>query len=257
MRIYRQLGGNPEIPYYIRVYIIRNRWTISALYRSRIRDRVAFKLLSTRRYELQESVSRPEDAYSTATAGRVVTSLEELASSTDAYSVKTAELILYRLQEAVHVSDTYNMVKASRVERRLVEEVRAREVALQGGISWEEDPTKKIWVYSGFERVSAKDSLLWYHTVDGIRTGIYVGPEGIGYNYRGRELGESAHASDTYEVVVYEQFVRATKYDGHVEAEAIYNFTGKKYDGHVEAETIYNFTGTKYDGYTESSVTAS
>ena len=114
-KTYLQLSGNPEIPYYLRIYIIRNRWVISALYYSRIRDSITFKPLSTDGYELQESVSKPEDDYSMATADRVYVSLEETVNTDEVLTMVTFDRVIVNAEDSSSISDDYSMATADRV----------------------------------------------------------------------------------------------------------------------------------------------
>jgi len=281
----------------LKVYIKRNRRIYSAIYSSRVRDRALFKAFSEIVRELFEEshpadtynvavadkierdideTSTVNDSYLTEEADRTIKILgeatitndsltksisdrvelpfEEDTEVTESYRLAMASLVILKFIETINAIDAYNIVKATRVVRRYSEIVKPYEASISG-FPWEEDKT--LWVYYVFEKVLVDDSALYYALVNGRRVGGYINERGVGYDYDGRERGEVTSVSDEINVDVYEQWVRATKYDGHAEAEEIYNLVGTKYDGHVEAEAVYNFVGTKYDGYTESSVTIS
>ena len=196
------------------------------------------------------------DSLMTSIFDRVEFPFEEDTDVAESYRLVMANRVALKFIETANAIDAYNIVKATRVVRRYSEVVKPYEASISG-FPWEEDKTKTLWVYYVFEKVLVDDSALYYALVNGRRVGGYIDERGVGYDYDGREREEVASVSDEINVEVYEQWIRATKYDGHAEAEAVYNFIGRKYDGHVEAEEIYNFIGRKYDGYVESSVTIS
>lgn len=49
--------------------------------------------------------------------------------------------------------------------------------------------------------------------------------------------------------------VRALKYHGYDDAEAILNMVMSKFDGHIDTEDILNMIMTKFDGYTVADAT--
>ena len=259
----------------LKVYIKRNRRIYSAIYSSRVRDRALFRAFSEIVRELFEEAypvdtynvaiadkierdieetSTVNDSYLTEEADRIIKILgdatitndslmtsifdrvelpfEEDTDVAESYRLVMANRVALKFIETANAIDAYNIVKATRVVRRYSEVVKPYEASISK-FPWEEDKT--LWVYYVFEKVLVDDSALYYALVNGRRVGGYIDERGVGYDYDGRERGEVASVSDEINVEVYEQWIRATKYDGHAEAEEIYNFVGTKYDGYVES----------------------
>ena len=259
----------------LKVYIKRNRRIYSAIYSSRVRDRALFRAFSEIVRELFEEAypvdtynvaiadkierdieetSTVNDSYLTEEADRTIKILgdatitndslmtsifdrvefpfEEDTDVAESYRLVMANRVALKFIETANAIDAYNIVKATRVVRRYSEVVKPYEASISG-FPWEEDKT--LWVYYVFEKVLVDDSALYYALVNGRRVGGYIDERGVGYDYDGRERGEVASVSDEINVEVYEQWIRATKYDGYAETEAVYNFIGRKYDGYVES----------------------
>jgi len=125
-KIILYIAGNPHLPYTLRIYIIRNRWVVSALYHTRVRDKISFTSLSRVIRELEEAVSAG-DAYSTETADLVERSLEESVDTSELVTREVAERVIMQSEESVYSSDVYNFETADRVERSLEESVSAAE----------------------------------------------------------------------------------------------------------------------------------
>jgi len=122
--------------------------TVTDAYSTETADRVERSL---------EESSSVGDAYSTETADRVERSLAEESSVADGYSVETANRVVRQLQESASAVDQISSQVAQRQVIELEETVRPREVGLEGGLPWDEDPTKKIWTYFDFEKTLVAD----------------------------------------------------------------------------------------------------
>lgn len=184
------------------------------------------------------------DAYSLTKATLKTRLLPETPHVTDAYSITKANLVVRHLAETVHVTDAMNIVKATKVTRSLNEVVRVQEVSLEI-VPYPADPTKKLWAYYIFEKPLSEEGLSRYYKY------VTLGKT---------TLDEPVKVADAYSAIIATKVTRnlpesVSVVDAYVADILTEWWLGKKYDGHVEAEVIYNFIGMKYDGFVESSIT--
>jgi len=273
-KLFLRIVGN------LRVYIIRNRWVVSVLYYTRVRDKISFTPMSRVIRTLQETVTAT-DTYAAEIADLVERSLEETAHVSDAYTAEVADRVERSLEETAHVADTYNVETADKVDRSLEETAHVADaVNVEKATRVVRQLQETVHAIDAYNIVKAdKVERRLKETVNVQEVGIQGAPYPeepskklwVHYDFEKALVDDSALwfytvAGRRYGGYVNEEGVGYT-YQGVEQAENAHvgdavSFTvyeqwvlGKKYDGYSEAETIYNFVNIKYDGYTPSSVT--
>jgi hypothetical protein len=277
-KLFLRIVGN------LRVYIIRNRWVVSVLYYTRVRDKISFTPMSRVIRTLQETIHATDtyaaeiadlverileetahvsDAYTAEVADRVERSLEETAHVADTYNVETAELAEYKgaemgMEETAHVADAVNVEKATRVVRQLQETVHAIDAY---NIVKADKVERRLKETVHVQEVGIQGAP--YPEEPSKKLWVY-------YDFEKALVDDSALWFHTvngrrYGGYVNEEGVGYT-YQGVEQAENAHvgdavSFTvyeqwvlGKKYDGYTPADVIYNFVNIKYEGYTPADV---
>ncbi len=285
--IERHVEENPYIGYKLKIYIVRNKWIIAAIYSVRVRDAFSFKSLSKITKNLSESVNVADD-YSTELADLIDKILSETSTVVDGYTTETAGLTVKNLSEAVNITDDYDTDIADKVERNLDEIVSViddysittaaliiRGLAETVNVSdaYNTVIASKI-VKLLEEAVSARelgvDEFPWEEDPSKILRVYYVFDKALGddaltrlYEYVNEgesTLNEPVKVTDGYNTMTRVLRERnlpesASTVDDYTAITFSEWWLGIKYDGFVEAESIYNTVGIKYDGFMESSVT--
>jgi hypothetical protein len=271
---------NPNIPYTLRVYIIRNRWVVSILYNSRVRDKIRFTPLSKVTRTHQETVTAT-DSYNTEIADLVERSLEETAHTSDAYTIEVSDRIERILEETVNSLDAYTVEVSDRVERSLEETSHVADA-----INVEEATRVVRQLQETVHAIDAYNIVKADKVERRLKETVHVQEVGIQGTPYPEEPSKKLWVYYDFEKalvddsVLWFYTVSGRRYGGYVNEEgSSYTYTGveqaeeahvgdavaytvypqwalgKKYDSYSAADAIYNFLGKKYDGYTQSSVT--